>query len=138
MHCRYLGTRIKGIGNEVLPIKKKSAPACSPIYNELELPLLNYFPTGCNLPLDVLFLNIMVKKQCFRGKQNMLCIKMKRYLYICVNKQVTWASEKRGANSYMANIVRKILNDLSFSYLLLTEDRGRLRGVRPTATSLRY
>lgn len=38
----------------------------------------------------------------------------------CINEQVSWASEEREINSYMANNVRKILNDLSFSYFLLT------------------
>lgn len=39
---RALATKCSGF--------KKSAPAFSLLYNELELPLLNCFPTGSNLP----------------------------------------------------------------------------------------
>lgn len=80
----------KGIGNEVLRIFKKSALAFSLLYNELELTLLNCFPTESYLPLYELVLNIMVKQQCFRHKQNMLFLKMKQKLiYFDTLKQKT-------------------------------------------------
>lgn len=66
-------------------------------------------------------------------------------ILLCVNKQVVWASQHIhvGIHSYMANMVRKKLNDLSYSYLLLTMIRQTTREViggggeeRLTATSL--
>lgn len=52
-------------------------------------------------------------------------------ILLCVNKQVVWASQHIhvGIHSYMANMVRKKLNDLSYSYLLLTMIRQTTREV---------
>lgn len=103
-------------------IKKITVAFCF-LSNEFEC-----FPTGSNLPYVKLFQNIMIKMQCFRGKQN-----TSGWNDIVLRQQSGYMGPKqKGINSYVANNVRKISWPFVFSFAMDIDqtdedDRGWVR-----------